>query len=62
VRPRRGSEVLGGAGDGCAGRFAAFDIAAFSTCNKGGLIPQLRHGGNACSFGVVSKLEGTGFE
>ncbi len=43
-------------------RLAIFDIAAFRTSVRAGLIPQARHGGNGvCAVAVVgSKLEGTG--
>jgi len=46
------------------GRFDRAAMAALTTCTRGGLIPQARHGGNGVrSFAVLgSKLEGTGFE
>ena len=46
------------------GRPAALDIAAFRTCGKDGLIPQLRQGGIGIFELAVegSKLDGTGFE
>lgn len=54
----------GGACGGAADRLDAFEMAAFSTCCKVGLIPQAKHGGSGvCAFAVVaSKLVGTGLE
>lgn len=51
------------AGDG-EGRLLAFDIAAFRTWLKVGLIPQARQGARGVwALAVVgSKLEGTGLE
>ena len=45
-------------------RVFAFEMAAFSTCVRVGLMPHARHGGNGvCAVAVVgSKLEGTGLE
>lgn len=49
---------------GAAGRFAALDIAALSTCAKGGFMPQAKHGGSGVCIVAVegSKFDGTGFE
>jgi len=46
------------------GRFDKAAIAALTTCTRGGLMPQARHGGKGVrSFAVLgSKLDGTGFE
>ncbi len=48
--------------DGLSRRPAKLVMAAFSTCENDGLIPQLKQGGSGiCEFAVAgSKLEGTG--
>jgi len=59
--------VAGAGADGKEEALRRFDraaIAALTTCTRGGLIPQARHGGNGVrSFAVLgSKFDGTGFE
>lgn len=41
----------------------AFEMVAFRTCERAGLMPQAKHGGRGvCAFAVMgSKLDGTGF-
>lgn len=58
---RDGLIEVTGAGDG---RLLALLMAAFSTCDKVGLMPQARHGGSGvCALAAVgSKFTGKGFE
>lgn len=47
-----------------AGRFVALAMAALSTCDNGGFIPQAKHGGKGVCMEAVeaSKFVGTGLE